>query len=198
MWVLAKRADGILEQHDKYLTRQAVDLYFSEVVSQMRVQPRTASRIRASLQFYADKEEYSSGDFFEIESESVEQSLVTQVSSFMEGQAEILQDPHSNLPVNGISNEEHLRVMQHILSSPIPGWRSLGTSWNLMTSTFMRCNSFLKLKLSSLVLNSSHGPSVHLNGNEDETILPIIAIIIHPGDMKAGITGANVDPRRAI
>ena len=92
-----KREAGVIPIGDKYLTRENVDLFFQEFVSQMKVEPKTASRIRPSLQFYADRLEWVH-EKFEVDSVNVRCGLSAHVVTFINSQVGKRSDPHSNLP----------------------------------------------------------------------------------------------------
>ena len=157
------RDGGSLPQDDKYITRDAVDLYFVEVVAyREQVMPETARRVVPSLQFFADSEEYADCmDTFEIESGTVTKALKAQSQRYFTWIAEQeLLDPHSNLPTNVIATEEHVKVLHEIHYNSHSNWQDLCLSWTLCTSTFIRNDSARKLSLQDLVLDRGHGPAL--------------------------------------
>ena len=48
-------------------------------------------------------------------------------------------------------------------------------------NSFVRCDTFLKLRLPNIILNKTHGPKL-----PDGSIEPMIAFILNAGDMKGG------------
>ena len=76
-WVVDERAAGIIPDGPKFLTRENVDLYFSEIIVNRMVVANTARRVVSALQVFADEEEYTDGsETFTIESATVKKALV--------------------------------------------------------------------------------------------------------------------------
>jgi hypothetical protein len=187
-FVTHKVNEGILEPNPKYLTRESVDLYFLEKVSQLTVQPKTAARIRPALQFYADRIEHIDGDPFIVGSPNVDRGLTSQKHTYVQHQMTKVVDPHKNLPCNALSPAEHELVLTYIYRENVPSWRALTQSWNLGNNTFIRGDTFLKLRLSTLYLNTTHGPEISIPGQQQKEILPMLTYILTPRDLK------SVDP----
>jgi hypothetical protein len=73
-----ERLRGQLPQSSLYLHRDAVDLYFAEVVAHRdRIQPGTARRAVSSLQFFAKNSEHVNGETsFVVENEHVKRIVL--------------------------------------------------------------------------------------------------------------------------
>ena len=179
-WVSDKRGMNILPPGPKYLTRDAVDLYFTEYVAHLTVTPKTAQRIRPALQFYADQLEHV-GQGFVIESQFVNEGIATQTHTYIEFAMRNTVDPHKNLPCNILTHKEHLKALDYIFTNNLASWQSLFMSWNLGNNTFIRCDKFLKLNLPNLLFNSTHGPIVG-----DNNVLPMLALILNAEQVKEG------------
>ena len=175
-----KRREGVIPQGGLYLTRRNVDYFFQEFVSQMNVDPKVAARIRPSLQFYADRFEHVLVPF-EVDSVDVRGGLSSQVVTYIQKQIGRKVDPHANLPCTMLTPEEHHRALHTMLTNQSSQWQSLCSSWNIGTNSFMHCDTFVKLRLPSMYLNTSHGPKLP-NGKKE----PIITFILNSGDMKGG------------
>ena len=75
-WVSEHRANNILPAGPKYLTRENVDLYFSERVVNRTITPESARRVVSSLQRFADDVEYVDGTVtFTVDSVVVKRDL---------------------------------------------------------------------------------------------------------------------------
>ena len=182
-FVEEKRKDGLLPAGNKYLTRQAIDLYSSMVVAHLKCTPKVARRIRPSLQFYANEIEYL-GEKFVVESEHMLAGFQTQETTYAKNQLNKRIDPHSNLPINNLTTHEHQQALTTIFTTNHECWRSMASSWILGNNSFIRCDTFIHLKLSSLVFNYTHGPLIKVG--EVERRLPMVAFVLNPTDMKGG------------
>jgi len=79
IWVNRMRHENIIPLGNVYLTRENVDLYFSTVVVERKVQPTTARRVVSALQKFADTQEYIDGtESFTVDSLAVMWALTTQ------------------------------------------------------------------------------------------------------------------------
>jgi len=157
-FVEEKRNENILPPGPCYLTRDSVDLYFATVVAKLKVHPKTARRIRPSLQFYADHDEHTRRERFVIQNRTVEQALKSQVSSYKEGKKNEFIDPHTKIPIMMISPEEHHAFFDYVYKNNIQHWQSLVTSWNIGCNAYIRMSTFLKFPLHHLRLDKNHGP----------------------------------------
>ena len=72
-WVHRKRILNVIPPGPMCLTRENVDLYFSEVIANWKVQPDTARRVVSSLQRFADDLEYCDGSMV-VHQDSLEKS----------------------------------------------------------------------------------------------------------------------------
>ena len=80
----------------------------------MTVEPKTASRIRPALQFYADRVEWVT-EPFEVDSTDVRSGLSSQVVTYIQNEIGARVDPHSNLPTTMLSDEDHFKVLDMML-----------------------------------------------------------------------------------
>jgi hypothetical protein len=91
-------------------------------------------------------------------------------------------DPYKNLPCDALSLSraptEHQLVLTYIYRKNFPSWRALTQSWNLDKSTFDRGNTFLKLRLSTLYLGTTHGLEISVQGQQQKEIPPILTYIL--------------------
>ncbi len=179
-FVLEKRNNNTLNAHANFITREAVDLYFTEKVSKLVVTPKVAERVRCALQFYADKLEYV-GQGFVVDSKFVKEGLSSQIDAYIDHKITNACDPHKNLPSNNLSSVEHLNALTAIFQNNFPSWSSLFQSWNLMNNTFIRCDTFLKVTLPHLLLDKVHGPPI-----DHDNVQPMMALILHPEQLKEG------------
>ena len=179
MWVTEKRARNLLPPGEKYLTRDSVDLYFTEYVAHLTVVPKTAQRIRPALQFYANQLEYVGQDFT-VSSKFVNEGIATQVHSYISSAVSSNTDPHKNLPCNMLTTKEHLRALDYIFTNNVSNWQSLYMSWTLGNNSFIRCDTYLKLCFPNLCYNTTHGPRI---GDHN---LPMLTIILNAEQVKEG------------
>ena len=102
-FVIKKRNEGVLEKNGKFITRDGVDLYFSQVVAHKTVMPDTAKRIKPALKYYENRVEYTGCNKFDVNSDSVVAALGMQSLSYMEYAKKQINDPHANLPTKNIN-----------------------------------------------------------------------------------------------
>lgn len=167
-----ERLRGQLPQGDRYLSRDAVDLYFAEVVAHRdRITPGTARRAVSSLQFFSKHEEHVNGvSSFVVESDHVTRSLDAQKRRYFEFAAnEAIVEPHHNLPTDVLGDAEHEKVLHQIFSR-FANWMDLSLSWTACTSTYVRGQSLRKAKLMDLRLDSSH----KRGGSGDSRIVSLV------------------------
>lgn len=146
----------------------------------MSVEPKTAKRIRPALQFYADRLERVLEPFV-VDSIDMRGGLSSQVVTWVQKEIGQRIDPHSNLPCTLLAPDKHSLALSTLLNKNYPQWQSLACSWNIGTNSFVRCDTFLKLRLPSMLLNTTHGPKLP-DGKKE----PMVAFILQTGDMKGG------------
>ena len=170
-----------LPQGDKYLTRNAVDLYFSTVIAhRTTVMPESARRVVSSLQFFAKNKEFIDGDEeFVVDSHTVSRSLGAQKQRYFEHIAtQELSEPHANLPTNVLNDEEHERVLNEIFTNCSQNWQDLAFSWTLCTQSYVRNDSARKFMYCDLVLDTAHGPE------KRGELAKILSIVLRQGRHK--------------
>ena len=182
-FVEEQRRLGVLRNGDRYLTRENIDVYCSMVVANLTCTPKVARRIRPALQFYANELEYLN-EAFNVESDHMVSAFRTQQTAHSISELNKRVDPHSNLPINNLTQDEHQRALSTIFNHNYDSWKSLASSWVLGNNSFIRCDTFVKLKLSSLLFNHTHGPQVKVG--QVESRLPMLAFVLNPNDMKGG------------
>jgi hypothetical protein len=105
--VTLKRENNVIPVGPKFLTRENVDLYFSEVVVHRQVIPDTAHRVVSALQIYADDEEYTDGSVtFVVESPVVVKALRSHRILHEQRMFNMVRDPHLNLPTDVLTEKE--------------------------------------------------------------------------------------------
>jgi len=162
------RHENIIPLGNVYLTRENVDLYFSTVVVERKVQPTTARRVVSALQKFADTQEYIDGtESFTVDSLAVTRALTTQAELWRQAQAHAVSDPHANLPTNVLAQKETITLMKAALNGL--NWKDMTLSWTSCEQTFVRCDSVRKFCLSDIKTMDTHGPD--LSGNSIDSLM---------------------------
>jgi hypothetical protein len=187
-WVLLNRANNIIPAGAKFITTENVDLYFSESVAFHHVViPATARRILCALQAFANDVEYIDGSQeLDLESYSVKQALKSQSRRHDDHKGGQIEDPHSNLPTDVLSEADTLRVIAACINAP--NWRDLCLSWTTCEQTFIRNHSMRQLTLADLRHNTTHGPST----DEDSIDSHMMSMIMQKGRHKERATKKRV------
>jgi len=166
-WVTLKRAQNLIPYGLKYITRENIDLYFSEVVAHRRINPDSARRVVSSLQRYADDEEYCDGsETFRIESPSVKRALETHSSDFHKRQQLVAEDPHNNLPTDILSEETEIRMLSFAAESA--NWKDMMLCWTACEQMHLRNHSVRKFALPHLRFGATHGPNKRQENPDDD------------------------------
>lgn len=173
MWVDAKRRENILPPGNKHITRENVDLYFTEYVARRKeIKPETARRYVSSLQRHADRVEYAgSSERFIVDKNRVHEALELQSRAHFEHVKVQVRDPHTNLPTSMLSEAEKVRAMRHVLSTRAANWKEMCFSWTACEHMMLRMASLLTFKLNHLLTDLTHGPE---DGDNDRSMLCII------------------------
>lgn len=189
-FVTAARAAGSLAAGDKYLTRENVDLYFSEVIVELKVQPDTAKRHATALQWYSNNVEYPNDDPpFQVHPGSsrsvVARALDKQAAEYAQHYILQCHDAHANLPTDILSKADHKKVMTYVLSQNLRNDPAFHVSWTTCHATYLRIDSLAKMRLCDLRADHAHGPV------EEGPNRTIISLIMQPFQHKDDTPGAN-------
>ena len=162
-WVLANREASLIPSGTKYLTRENVDLFFSQEVVNRIVVPDTARRVVSSLQRFADDVEYTDGSVeFSVDSPVVKRALETHKRLYMQRISRQVEDPHANLPTNVLTEADCAKAL--FIAAGRNNWKDLMLCWTTCEQTFLRNHSFRNLHLRHLRCNTTHAPS-SMGGN---------------------------------
>lgn len=157
-WVLRQRDARTIPPGPKYLTRENIDLFFSQEVCNRIVVPDTARRVVSSLQRFADDLEYTDGSVeFSVDSPVVKRALETHKRLYMERISRQVEDPHANLPTNVLTEADCVKAL--FLAARGINWKDLMLCWATCEQTYLRNHSMRKLTLCNLCCNTTHAPS---------------------------------------
>lgn len=156
-WITQERIGGRVRLGMKFLTRENVDLYFSEIVAKKMVVPESARRVVSALQKYADLDEHVHGAKFKVESRAVLQALTAQKARYGIHIAEQYTDPHANLPTAVLTQEEYALICNKIYKRR-DDWADFQWTFNVCDAAFLRFASTQKLFLSDIKCDIAHGP----------------------------------------
>lgn len=124
----AKRRVGIVTSTED-LCQENINLYFSEVITHLKVHPNTARKNLVGIQWYINNK-LPLEKKFSAESDEVETCLFNQKLAYQNSARNgNLPDPHSGLRINILSHDEYQRVMKYIYSES-PQWEDLAITWN--------------------------------------------------------------------
>ena len=99
-----KRQENVIPRGDKYLTWRNFNYFFTEFVPKLKIEPKTASRIRPSLQFYVDR------DLVDVRA-----GLQSQAVAYISLDIGRRWDPHSNSPCHTLTPAEHTKAIDTAL-----------------------------------------------------------------------------------
>ena len=136
-----KRAENELPNGPKYLTRDNVDLYYSEVIANWgSVTPQYASKSVPALQHFADHVEHIMEPFV-VKSHNTKLCLKAQKERHKVFTLDlILKDPNSKLSTNVLAEADNLAVLNEVLLFCHQNWEELGLSWEyLHTDIHAKC-----------------------------------------------------------
>lgn len=191
-YVDQRRTANELLPGPKYLTRQNVDRYFSEVVAQNgAIQPASASKAASALQWYSTHRE--NADVLEpftvrtTVNSVVSRSLVAQANRFANSYITTNHDAHADLPTAVLSVEDHERVLNYVFHSNSVAWKDFSLSWTNCYVTYMRLDSLRKLRLPDLRCDSAHGPVDR--GPNSQIMSYILQPYLHKEDRPNGNAG---------
>jgi hypothetical protein len=173
-FVDAERAADNIPSGEKYLTRENVDLYFSEKISKRNVNPDGARRVVSALQWFSDRYEHAF-DAFKVESPYVIRALAAHKQHHGASLATKIVDPHGKLPTDVMTDDEYMKAHDIILKSQ--EWQDLQLAWSTCDQTYVRYSSFAKLELSDIRADFAHGPPKDTGpGNKG-----MISLVLRPG-----------------
>jgi hypothetical protein len=152
-WV---RQHGLVRE-DKYITRENVDLYFTEVQQYRLVKPGTGRRVVNALQAHADIVEYAGAEVrFVVDSATVKSMLIVQKQKKIQKTLDTGKDYHVKLPVKNLTFDEKYRIIRYVLENNKIYWSDFLTTWNACNQMMCRVDSMLKMKLSDIYVDDAH------------------------------------------
>ena len=164
-YVDKQRALGGAPRGDKYLTRENIDMYFSDVVAKKDCKKDTAHRVCFSLQWFADNEEHwdkKDKDRFYVRSDAVD----TAIRCVETNHHTALQRKQNTCPHKGIANilteAETTQVMKYILTDENhagEGWLDLALAWTICYQTMIRNASFLDITYDCIYVKKTLQPN---------------------------------------
>ncbi len=148
-----------------------MDLFFTTVVAlRDSVMPESARRVVSSLQYFSRFEEHPTSNFVVDASVHVANSLQAQSRRYFDYVSrQVMKEPHSNLPTNILSDNDHRKVLAAIFERH-PNWQDLALSWNCCTQTYVRGQSVRSFQFADLRLDEAH----KREGGDGSRILSII------------------------
>lgn len=172
-----ERNENRLPAGPKYLSRQNVDLYFTEVVAERYCVPDTARRVVPALQWYSTYEEHIHEPFV-VDSATVRMALQSQKGRRSAKEREKTYDPHANLPTDVLSPNDYTKLHNVVVNQP--NWADLQLCMSICDATFIRNGSFRKLMFQDLKLDTSHGPIKEDSGPGKGRMM---TEVLRPGDV---------------
>lgn len=162
-----------------YLTKDNVSLFYRDYVKYSRISPQSVKRYKWALQFYMKRMFTNTASrFFVDDCEGVEEAIQFQMREYNASQIELDKDPHAKVPTDTLMPAENIHAMKRLLSMNAHYWQSMSLSWTLGNACFIRPDTFIKLRLSSLRLDKRHTPPM---GDDF-----IVSYLLTPSDLKGG------------
>ena len=184
-WVDLQRANNIIPQAERYISRENVDLFFATVIAHRVVTPQTARRTVNALQTFARDEYLGNQEPFMVEgSERVKEALEAQSQLYANHRNSLPLDPYHKLPTDMISRTERSLVVHTILQENRLNWKNMCISWTGCESMMVRHDSMRKFRLCDVVTNLTHAPSKE--GPHDREMLNMVyrAGVVHKDRQK--------------
>ena len=167
----------------KYLTRENMDSFFTEVIPKLKVKPPQAVRYRTALQWYSKKIEYPSGGDgpqFIVDSEKVQAGINRHTTKYLLAYATGNHDAHAGLGTDVLTNEDHLRALKFVFKEKgTAAYKDFALSWTGCMATYTRQDTIRKLFLCHLRADEAHGPPGANPNNQT-----ILTLILEPGSRK--------------
>ena len=155
-WVTQMRVQNVIPHGPKFLTRENVNLYFSECIIDRKVNPDGARRVVSALQRFANNIEYNDGNIFTIDCDAVSVSLAHHKKLYQSRTSGMVEDIHANLPTNILSVQNCEKILTLAISKR--NWKDMMLCWTVCEQTFLRNDAMRKLTLRHLCCNHTHGP----------------------------------------
>jgi hypothetical protein len=177
-----------------FLTRAKVDYYFSHVVANLTsLCPSSARRIVSSLQKFADIGEHAhSPERFIVESRTVNQALDCHSTKWAIEQAAKISDPHSGLPTDVITYDEHRKAFDFMIQQR--DWRDITWCWSTCRACYLRYHNVHNMLMSRMRLELNSGPRMK-NAARDAPCAPCLAYILRKDELAKVKKGEQKTPR---
>lgn len=153
-WVERQR----LIRDGKYITRDNIDLYFTETQQTRLVKANTGRRVVAALQVYANDEYAGAEEKFVVDSPTVTAMLLAQKQRKRQQELAVSKDYHVNLSVKNMTYNEKRQIVRSVLQTNKPFWSDFLTAWNACNSMFCRVDTIRKIKLNDIYIDNNHSP----------------------------------------
>lgn len=165
----------------KYLTRDNVDLYFTDVQKDRLVTVNTGRRVVSALQFFADTDEYA-GDAvgFRVESNVVLQMLMEQRQSKTQHELETGKDYHIKLTVKNMTYIEKSQIVRYVLKTDKSFWSDFMTAWNACNAMFCRVDTIKKMRLNDIFVDKGHSVNSVKQDVDNRFDDKMIGLILRP------------------
>jgi hypothetical protein len=176
-WVDEQR----LIRHGKYVTRDNIDLYFTEVQKDRLVNGNTGRRVVSALQAYATDVEYAgTADGFCVESNTVKQMLAVQKRQKTQNELDTAKDYHVKLSVKNLTYMEKGKIVRYVLENNKIYWSDFTTTWNACNQMFCRVDTMKKLKINDIYIDNNHSVGSIKQDNEYTFDHEMITLILRP------------------
>ena len=73
-------------------------------------------------------------------------------------ESSIVGDPHGKLSIDILKDCDHMKILKHIYEKT-RNWMDMGFTWTAGFQTYIRTDSVMKLCLSDIVVQDTHGPA---------------------------------------
>jgi hypothetical protein len=176
IWNAFKRwvdeTDGQSKSDDgKYLLRDNVDRFFLYEVKTKTIVPKSARRLAAALQFFADNYEYPPPhEKFMVRSPAVTTALNAQQENYQRKRLLMFTSAHNHLPTNNLTPTEETTIIHYGMQ--IKAWKDFCVAFNTCTQTMVRGDGIRETRLCDLRHDDVHGPGTYLSDK-----LPMVALI---------------------
>jgi len=173
-YVDQQRLQRRLNITDKYLERDAIDLFFYEYFKGSSLVPLSVTRYKYALQWYADNDEHIHAGFI-VDSPSVAKSIQMYAVTYKEKNRSVtgrdrtnivgpnedmnapLSDPFGHLPTNVVAWADTKRAIFFIFANRLCDWFSLLLIWTWSIAASLRNISIRSICFSDVLVDTSHG-----------------------------------------
>lgn len=177
-WVDKEQLEKV---NGKYLSRDNVDLYFTQVQQSRLVTHNTGRRVVSALQSFADNDEYLGSEVgFIVDCQHVRNMLKAQTTNKTKHVLNTGRDYHVKLSIRNMTYNEKRQITRYVLKDNKRFWSDFLTTWNCCNMTFSRVDTVRKFVLKDLLIDNNHSVGALKQDPHYEFDGEMLGVILRP------------------